>query len=715
MEPAKTHPESIIDETSTHYSVRNEATSSISYIRKDLCQSRLVEEWKSKQLAKRRLSQLAELPTEKDDGSMDISGDAKRLRSDVENEAELKESVFEKLFGFPVKTPNILLPTNKESVHDILVPMTSLQKKMMHRLVQYFAFCIDYFCTGPSDDRVLERILPFLKYAHDIAHHPVLYEQDRLQSTSESRELSRQFESSYKFEFLQVLLNNLEIYGKRLLIVVYNETVVQLLVTYLQQNAIEAEIWKPETANSTPSLTQAPTVYICTPSDLEKHSMPNVDGIILFDMISFYTANLSWNTRNIPVVRLIQENSIEHVLKFFDNVADPTHFINCVGITASLNSSPEEMSAAHTEQASNVNFYKQSTARSISDAEKVTEDAYKLATYFRNPKITTWPLDSIPDLRALTIATASSNVAMETPINSSSTLEERLRSGGGTITNDYPSVMRISSTEEQRESAGDNVEFDALSTDFENNLTVSYLQKRLQMIQSELREVTLVKNDKQAELESMEQQLSKQIDLMQEYREQMRLLKIENAELKKKEETTRQKNTELSDKNVELEKNVSTLDQQLQIGFRWLQDVPLSDAQQELKQAREHNVKLEHLLKTQREDLNFITEQYQTASTSASEERQEINTLQRECDKLRQQNTEGFKLIQDYRDTQIESLLKRINELEIVNAMLRQQQKHYTKPTATQELQDTSMNDTSTDNDEEMKDAEAAAALLMKH
>ncbi|WBW74860.1 shelterin complex HEAT repeat subunit Ccq1 [Schizosaccharomyces osmophilus] len=594
--------------------------------------------------------------------------------------------------------PSSGFPKPEYSVLDVGLSMSPIQRKMMHRLVQYFAFCIDHFCTGPSDARIQEKIRLFLQSAHKIAKHPWLYEKEvRDGSHSPSAKpdenksltvpnISEHAKASSKFLFLKEFLESvLPKLHTPVFCFVSNDVLGNLLTTWLSSVSILVQSWSPdiEIQDNTDvsfwvcSSRHAPFTATLFNSDIR------FGAVIFYDMDAYMGVTSTISYFPCPILRLLHINSVEHVIRSFQSSYNASFLVNIVGVLAALNSSTEENAQVadlnvFSNRAEHTGAITDADAKSVHLADVTNEAAGKVAEWINNEASpNSWPLQPLVDLAYF--AVAEPKPSQESPSRVNETVLK------------YPDDNLFTFQVSQTPSKGSQEVASSFSnpatksfpsqrgpdtSDFGQNYdlqgaAVQYLQRRLRMVEDELHEAVNVKNIKQTHADELEQQIAKLTDTLQDYREQVRGLKVELEKSHQKLETGKKSDSERSNEVADLKQQITHLSKQLDFGFKYIQNMPEDEVRGQLVDSNEQKYKLSQLNKTQKEDLDFITQQYQSASTSASEQTKEVARLQAENERLKTINEKVMEEVKSYSDARADALLAKVSSLEESLAILK--------------------------------------------
>lgn len=705
----------IVNESDTKYEVYSEVNSSNRWIAKEDCPSPLEDVWLLKLAGhKRKLEEPLSCMRNEEPPSKQREIE-KFLRTDLDHSENdfLTQEVDEfpstqQLFPIPLQN-DTAFDSSEESINksskssfsvlDIGLPMSALQRKMMHRLVQYFAFCIDHFCTGPSDSRIQEKIRLFIQSAHNIAKHPCLYDTEvRNPSAAESTNshvsldasnFCSYAENSSKFLFLQELFKNLSpSYSKTFFLFISNQFLANTLTQWLKSQNIDAELWAEEDAKTS----QHPAIWICVSKKAPSashflQSCPDLSATIFYDIEAYMSVTSSLPSIQSLVLRLIHLGSIEHAIKCFQSSYNASFLVNIVGVVATLSSSSEENSEASNsstlfEKSGNFEEILGSESHS-SITEKTRDIAKNVATWLKNGEnFSSWPLPPLMDLASLSVAEPRDSQPSVSRVNdtfvksSDSTFpsSQSMQSPSKlhSLTSNATDLLSSSSLKKNffSQQEADEVEF---SNNYDlQGAAVQYLQRRLRMVEDELHEAINSKNVQQSRSEELEQQISKLTDNLQEYRNTVRELKLDLEKSKKKNEDLSKLEVEKVEEIANLKKELTHLAKQQEFGFKFVQEFSNEDLQGKLIEANEKNYKLTQLLKTQKEDADFITNQYQNASTFAAEQSKEVAKLQVECKRLQAINSKVMEEVKVYNDSRVEALLAKVSSLEETLKILEQ-------------------------------------------
>ncbi|EPY51309.1 telomere maintenance protein Ccq1 [Schizosaccharomyces cryophilus OY26] len=584
------------------------------------------------------------------------------------------------------------------SVFDVGLPMSSIQRRMMHRLVQYFAFCIDHFCTGPSDTRIQEKIRLFLQSAHKIAKHPWLYEKevrgdsDMLSAKPDEGKpisvpnMSDHAEASSKFIFIGKLLESI---SSKLWIPLFcfvsNDVLATLLTTWLSSTSLSVKSWSPETQmqdNKDVSLWVCSSRHAPSTATLFKSDV-RFGAVIFYDMDAYMGVTSTLSSFPCPILRLLHINSVEHVIRSFQSSYNASFLVNIVGVLAALNSSTEE-----NAQVADLNVFsnRAESSGAIVDAsanhshlfDVANEAADKVAEWIVNDSApNSWPLQPLVDLANLAVAEPKPSQGSPSRID-----DTILKSSDDNLFTPQISQTPSKGSQEVASSISkptiqtSQSQQDPDASDFGNNYdlqgaAVQYLQRRLRMVEDELHEAVNVKNIKQSHADELEQQIAKLTDNLQEYREQVRGLKIELEKSQKNLEAGKKNDTERLKEVADLKQQITNLSKQLNFGFKFIQDMQEDELRARLLESNEQKYKLGQLNKTQKEDLDFITQQYQNASVSASEQTKEVARLQAENERLKMINGKAMEEVKSYSDARADALLAKVSSLEESLAILK--------------------------------------------
>ncbi|EPX73667.1 telomere maintenance protein Ccq1 [Schizosaccharomyces octosporus yFS286] len=701
----------IVNESDTKYEIYIPSNDSKKWISKEECPGFLEDAWLLKGTGhKRKLDQSLDSPLDTEQPPLK-QHEVNFLHHDFD--ATENEFLTQDVGDYPstqqlfpnkssnsdsLSLPSSGVPKPNYSILDVGLYMSPIQQRMMHRLVQYFAFCIDHFCSGPSDARIQEKIRLFLQSAHKIAKHPKLYERKIHDSSHSSSakpnednflsapDISDDANASSKFLFVKKFLESISPkLHTPIFCFVSNDVLGNLLTTWLSSVSISTQSWSPDVdiqKNNDVSFWVCSSRHASSTASLFNSDM-HFGAVIFYDMDAYMGVSSVISYFPCPILRLLHINSVEHVIRSFQSSYNASFLVNIVGVLATLNSSAEENAQVTdlnvlSHRAQNSGVIADADAKTAHFTDVTNEYADKVAEWIANDASpNSWPLQPLVDLAYL--AVAEPKPSQDSPSCVNETVSK--------YSDDNPFTFQVSQTpsKESQEVAGSFSNPTTKSftsqqgpdaSEFGQNYdlqgaAVQYLQRRLRMVEDELHEAVNLKNMKQTHADELEQQIAKLTDTLQDYREQIREFKIELEKSRQKLETSKKNDSERLKEIADLKQQITHLSKELDFGFKYIQDIPEEEIRGQLVESNEQKYKLIQLNKTQKEDLDFITQQYQNASTSASEQSKEVARLRVENERLKTINDKAMEEVKSYSDARADALLAKVSSLEESLAILK--------------------------------------------